>query len=155
MDRVEGAIKAAMPNELHEDDTWDDSAKPTDELTEEQRDARLKDVPQPQHWWVLVLPRRAKEKSAGGIVLASASQDAETHLNYIGKVVAMGPLCGESEAFKDTKGVNHFDTHVGDWIIYNRYQGMRIVHRGVSLLVIKDEHAMCKVQNPMVLRVYA
>lgn len=154
MDRVEAAIKQAMPNELHDDFSWDDS-RLKDDMTDEEVDALLKDVPVPQHWWVLVSPRRPKRKSAGGIVLAESSQDAEVHLNYVGKVIAMGSLCGESEAFKDMEGENHFNTKVGDWIIFNRYQGMRIEHRGVSLLVIKDEHAMCKVSNPMVLRVYA
>lgn len=144
----------SLPPELHEDFGWDDSHF-KDDMSDEAVAELLKDVPAPKNWWMLVNPRRPKRKSAGGLLLASASQDAEVHLNYVGKVIAMGPLCGQSEAFKDTSGKNHFDTKVGDWIIFNRYQGMKIEHRGVPLLLIKDEHAMCAVGNPMVLRVYA
>lgn len=36
----------------------------------------------------------------------------------------------------------------GDWILYPRHSGQRIVLKGVQLLLIKDSHVLMKVKDP-------
>ena len=55
----------------------------------------------PLLWRVLICPVQPRKLSKGGIALPESAQDAETHLNYIGRVVAVGPLAGKSEKFEN------------------------------------------------------
>lgn len=89
-------------------DDVDETTPPTmfeRELTEamsfEDTGLNLEELPQPTLWRVLVLPRQPKKMSKGGIALPETAQEAETHLNYIGQVLALGPLAGKSEKFQN------------------------------------------------------
>ena len=62
---------------------------------------KLEDLPKPTLWRVLVLPKQPKRMSRGGIALPDQVTDAEMHLNYIGQVIALGPLAGKSEKFQN------------------------------------------------------
>lgn len=140
-----------MGSDFHEISGWKD-ADGTDLNDAEEREA-LKDAPQPQLWRILVRPKTPKRRSAGGIMLASQAQDAEAHLQYVGRVVAMGPLAGKSDRYA-ADGQSTYDVQVGDWIAYGRYAGQRLVHRGLRLLVINDDEVLCKVPAPEQLKVY-
>ncbi len=124
-----------------------------EDMTPEKEEEALKDAPAPRLWRMLIRPKSPRSVSRGGIVIASLAKDAEAHLQYIGQVVAMGPLAGKSEKFV-ADGQNVYGVQVGDWVAYGRYAGQRLVHRGLRLLVINDDEVLCKVSNPDALKVY-
>lgn len=83
-------------------------------------------VPIPVGWKVIIEPLRGKKETEAGIDL-SASMDAQEHLQYIGKLVAVG----ESAFTAETKGgINMSQWKVrpqeGDFVIYSPYGGVRI-----------------------------
>lgn len=102
------------------------------------------DLPCPVYWRVLVMPMAAKQKSKGGILLPSETQDAQQHLTYIGQVLAAGGEAFKSQRFANEKNL----PRVGDWIIYGRYAGQRLEYRGVKLLIVNDDEILGKVRDP-------
>lgn len=78
--------------------------------------------PIPVGWRILVDPLEPKSVSDGGIILADETTQAEMHLNYVGRVVASGPLCYRHSKFADGGEW----CKVGDWIAYGQYAGQTI-----------------------------
>ncbi len=122
------------------------------------------DVPTPLLWRILVCPMRPRQVSKGGIHIVSESQDAQKHLNYVGRVVKMGPLAGKSEKFArpapEPRGVttwgneSAYDVNEGDFVIYGRYAGQPLEFKGVRLLLINDDEVLAKVSDPEALKIY-
>lgn len=108
------------------------------------------DLPQPIYWRILVMPVKPKKVSRGGIVMPDMVQSNEEWLNYIGKVVAMGGCAGKSSRFEGEGNL----PKVGDWIIYGKYAGQKVTHKGVKLLFINDDEVLGVVTNPDALKVY-
>jgi chaperonin GroES len=126
------------------DDIW------VNEAEQELPEGFWEDLPIPVYWRVLVLPRSAKQKSAGGIIIAPQAQEAQQHLCYIGKVLAAGGEAFKSERFANEKNL----PQVGDWIVYGRYAGQRLEYKGVKLLIVNDDDILAKAPNPDSLRVH-
>jgi co-chaperonin GroES (HSP10) len=84
-------------------------------LTFEDTGINRADLGEPTLWRVLVLPKQPKRMSRGGIALPSQAVDAEIHLNYIGQVVAMGPLAGKSEKFQNPEWMPPRDRAEHEW----------------------------------------
>lgn len=99
--------------------------------------------PVPKLWRVLICPVRPKQKTASGLVIAQSAQDAQKVLNYVGKVVALGPLAYADERFK---GVT--PPKIGDWVAYGRYAGMPMTYKGCRLLLVNDDEILCDVPDP-------
>ncbi|MCC6475126.1 MAG: co-chaperone GroES [Burkholderiales bacterium] len=112
------------------------------------------DIPEPTIWRVLVFPKQPKRMTASGIALPSMAQSVERHLNYIGQVVAMGPIAGKSERFRRPDGTLAWDIKVGDWVIYGRYSGQHVEYQGVELLTVNDDDITMRIKNPAGFRVY-
>lgn len=108
------------------------------------------DHPQPLLWRVLIAPVKPKTMSRGGIEIPALAQEAQEYMNYLGKVVAVGDLAFKSEKFA---GQQSFPG-VGDFVIYGRYAGQKIQHRGVKLLVVNDDEILCVVSDPEALKIY-
>lgn len=124
---------------------------------------KLDELPQPTLWRVLVLPMQAKKMSAGGIALPESATEAEGHLQYIGQVLAVGPLAGKSDKYQNPEwyGPGYFDiprwlwdVKVGDWIMYGRYSGLKITLKEVTLLMVNDDEIISKIDRPDGYRVY-
>lgn len=111
------------------------------------------DMPEPQLWRALVFPMKPKEVSKGGIVIASEAQDAQRHLNYVGRVVKLGPLAGHSEKFR-MGNLSGFNVKVGDYVIYGRYAGQPLEYKGVRLLIVNDDEILATVADPEALRIH-
>lgn len=105
--------------------------------------------PAPDFWRILVMPVKPRKVSKGGIVIPEEAQKAEQHLNYIGRVVAMGPLAYKSERFA---GV--VPPIPGDYVIYGRYAGQPLDHKGCKLLIVNDDEILARVSDPESLRIY-
>ena len=111
------------------------------------------DLPKPSYWRVLVAPTRAKEVSKGGIVLALANQEAQEILNFIGTIVALGPMAGKHERLGGTGSEPGPDfPKVGDYVAFGRYAGQKLVHKGVKILLINDDEILATVPNPETLQ---
>lgn len=112
-------------------------------------DGFQEDLPQPMYWRILVAPVRPKEVSKGGIVLAMAHQEAQEILNFLGKVVAVGPMAGKHERLggSGTEPAPNFPK-IGDYVAYGRYAGQRMLHKGVKLIIINDDEVLAVVPNP-------
>ena len=112
------------------------------------------DLPKPMYWRVLVAPVKPKEVSKGGIVLAIQNQEAQDILNFIGKIVAVGPMAGRHERLGGTGTEASADfPKVGDYVAYGRYAGQRLQHMGVKLLIANDDEILAVVPNPETLQV--
>jgi chaperonin GroES len=107
------------------------------------------DHPIPEYWRVLVMPVRAKKMSKGGIAIPAEAQKNAEYLNYIGKIVAFGPLAYKSERFA---GVER--PAVGSFVIYGRYAGQPMKHRGVKFVLINDDEILARVSDPEALQIY-
>lgn len=98
------------------------------------------EVIRPFGWRLLVMPMRPEAKSKGGILIPQVRQDTDQYLNYVGRIISLGPLC-----FRHPKWSNQgfeFDTMAprrGDWILYNINQYTRIDYRGTKLIILNDD----------------
>ena len=111
------------------------------------------DLPKPMYWRVLVAPTRPKEVSKGGIVLALANQEAQEILNFIGKVVAVGPMAGKHERLGGTGAETGPDfPQIGTYVAFGRYAGQKLVHKGVKILLLNDDEILAIVPNPETLQ---
>jgi len=129
-------------------ESWDNAAWDNQEGVEVPTD-----LPQPQLWRVLVFPMKPQEVSKGGIVIASQAQENQRHLNYVGKVVRMGPLAGHSEKFS-LGNLNGFAVKEGDYVIYGRYAGQPLEYKGARLLIVNDDEILATVADPQALRIH-
>lgn len=106
-------------------------------------------LPKPTFWRVLVAPTRPKVVSKGGIVLAIANQEAQEILNFIGKVVALGPMAGVHERLGGN-GVAPAPgfPKIGDYVAFGRYSGQKVSCMGVKVLLLNDDEILAVVPNP-------
>ncbi len=113
-------------------------------------------LPKPWGWRILVMPVQPKRKSKGGILLPSMTQDAEGHLQIVGKIAALGPL-----AFRSWKFAQGFGDYirilggkpaawapkVGDWVVYGRYTGQRCEYKRTRLIMMNDDDLVAQVDS--------
>lgn len=112
------------------------------------------DLPKPLFWRVLILPVKPKEVSKGGIVLARANLEAQEILNYMGKVVGLGPMAGAHERLggDGQKPAADFPV-VGAYVIFGRYAGQTLNYKGLRILLANDDELLGTVSNPDTLAV--
>jgi co-chaperonin GroES (HSP10) len=106
-------------------------------------------------WQVVIEPKRPKETSDGGIVIARDAQKIQEVQTTIGVVVALGPLAftGKSQSGAD---MSRFSEHlqkpkdlIGVAVLYQRYTGLNVhLKNGRKLLVLDDTNLMCDVPLP-------
>jgi co-chaperonin GroES (HSP10) len=107
----------------------------------------------PCGWFLLVQEKPAINKTAGGILLAPETQDAERYLTTTGKVVAMGPDCYGSENFH-----GHRWCEIGDTVMFHKHAGYRIELKADEgddpprFRLLKDNDVFANVSDPERLR---
>ena len=74
---------------------------------------------------VLILPKPAEEKTAGGLIIPYTAKEKP----LAGKVIAVGP--GTSEIKMEVK--------VGDQVLYGKYAGQEINVDGTDYLIMKQQ----------------
>ena len=100
--------------------------------------------PRPDLWRVLIMPLKPREESKGGIVIPVSAQRNEMHVNYIGQVVAIGPLAYKSEVFQGLID----PPKVGDWVAYGQHAGQPMVFKGTRFLVCNDKEILARIDGP-------
>ena len=73
---------------------------------------RNPDWPKAVGWRILIDPLKPKSVSDGGILIVDETQHAQKCLNYVGRVVDMGPLCYKHAKFE---GGDPW-CKIGDWM---------------------------------------
>jgi len=121
-------------------------------------------------WRVLVCPQQPRRESrgehGGKIALPETTQEAEGHLQFIGQILAVGPLAGRNERFLppqfrdvDLKTAGPlpyaWPFAEGHWCLYGRYAGQRIEYDGIRMLVVNDDELIGRIPGPEGFRVYA
>src|SRR4051812_9465133 len=102
-------------------------------------------------WGALVCPLKARSTSSGGIALTSQTQDAEQYLNYIGKLIKVGPAYYESMQLAPYKA---HAPRIGDYVMYKQYAGKRVDYRGIGLLLLDDDQMRMVVKDVDNFRIY-
>ena len=134
-----------------------------DEWANDEDSAIPEGLPTPRLWRILVMPVQRKAMSAGGIALPRSVMDSEDHLQFVGRVAALGPL-----AFKSRKmcagivdylrvlfGMRVADApKVGDWVAHGRYTGQRCEFKGARLIMMNDDELLADTDGPAGFRVY-
>jgi len=114
------------------------------------------DLPVAVGWRILIEPIQIDDTTEGGIALPTSVIEAKEYLRYVGRVVAMGPLC-----YRHAKFVGGVDwCAVGDWVAYGQYAGQTINIRNkdgglTELKLLNDDEVMCKLPNPESVLIYA
>lgn len=110
----------------------------------EQGESMREHLPKPTGWRVVVLPYRGAQKTAGGIELAKETLERQQLTTTCAYVLAVGPL-----AYKDT---NKFPEgpwcKEGDWIIFGRYAGARMMIDGGEIRILNDDEILATIKDP-------
>lgn len=120
-------------------------------------------LPEPFMWRILVMPVQPRTTTKSGIVLAIETQNAEGHLQFVGRVAAVGPLAFRS--FKLCSGIADFlrvmcgmqiaaAPKVGDWVVHGRYTGQRCEFKGARMIMMNDDEVLAKCESPQDFKVY-
>ncbi len=86
---------------------------------------------------ILVSPMKVEEKTSGGIVLPSASQEKEQLAQQLGVVIAMGSL---AQAAPEMEGIE-----LGDTVLFPRYRGQDFPVNGTRYWVMRAQDVLGKV----------
>ena len=103
----------------------------------------------PVGYFLLLEERRAITQTAGGILLAQETQDAQQYLCQIGKVVALGDQCYQHDAFNGNAWAK-----LGDNVLFHKHSGIRIDLKPdhgdlpVRYRLLKDNDLIAVVHDP-------
>ncbi len=100
-------------------------------------------LPTPTGWRMLVLPFKAKPKTKGGIYLSDESIERSQVASTCGLVLAMGPHCYDKGKFPEGPWCK-----IGDWVIFARYAGSRILIDGGEVRLLNDDEVLATVKDP-------
>ena len=107
-------------------------------------------APEPTLWRLLIMPLVPKKVTDGGIILTSDTQKNQSMINYIGRVAKIGSLAFKSNNTKDEQN----PPEVGDYVIFGRYAGVRIMFKGVPMVIVADDDIIAKTEDPTGFKVY-
>ncbi len=88
---------------------------------------------------VLVCPVKVEEKTSGGLILPSVTQDKEQLAQQLGHLIAMGSLAAEDPCME---GIC-----LGDVVLFPRYRGQDFPVNGVRYWVMRSEDILGKVEK--------
>tara|TARA_R110000796_G_scaffold235995_1_gene355186 strand:+ start:313 stop:735 length:423 start_codon:yes stop_codon:yes gene_type:complete len=100
-------------------------------------------LPTPTGWRMLVLPFKAKTKTKGGVYLSEQSIERSQVASTCGLILAMGPHCYDKEKFPEGPWCKK-----GDWVIFARYAGSRILIDGGEVRLLNDDEVLATVEDP-------
>ena len=93
----------------------------------------------------LWIPPEAKELEGGKkLFFADAHRDERKYTSAVGLVCALGPDCYKGDRFKETGPW----CNVGDWVMFNRYEGNALSYRGVPMVLLPDDRILAVVADP-------
>lgn len=110
----------------------------------EQAESMKERLPKPTGWRVIVLPYAGARQTKGGIELAAQTIERQQLTTTCAYVLAVGPL-----AYQDTsKFPDGAWCKEGDWIIFGRYAGARMMIDGGEIRILNDDEILAKIKDP-------
>ena len=100
-------------------------------------------LPNPTGWRMLILPFKMGEKTKGGVVLADETIERSQVASTCGLVLRMGPYCYDKQKFPEGPWCKK-----GDWVIFARYAGSRILIDGGEVRLLNDDEILATIENP-------
>lgn len=130
----------------------------TTEVVFEGEDIPQDKLPIALGWRILIAPIKVQEKTSGGIILTSSEVEGQKHMRFVGKIVAMGPLCYTRDDHKeDPRASVKPWCKVGDIISTSQYAGATLPckHNGEEfyLRVVNDEEIVTRIPDVSVLNI--
>jgi co-chaperonin GroES (HSP10) len=95
----------------------------------------------PCEYFVLVLPDKVEEKTAGGIIIPEKTRDMERGAQVRGTLVAVGPLSFSYDDFPEG-GVR---PELGSHVTYTRYAGSEVKGKDGALYRLMKDGDICSV----------
>ena len=93
--------------------------------------------------YCIISKARAKEKTAGGIILTDSAKEATEYAAQIGRIEKVGEFFYNRGVFKEIPEDRR--PGVGDYVCYKPYVSRRIVVDGVELSILKDDDIISKI----------
>ncbi len=108
------------------------------------------EAPAPLLWRVCVQPYKRSSVTEGGIALPEEYMDKTKYLTMVGKLVSRGTFAYQAQT---TSGLNFSDEarapQVGDWVLYGKYAGQRIVMKdGREFIIMNDDEIIAVIDDP-------
>ena len=100
-------------------------------------------LPTPTGWRMLILPFKMGQKTKGGVVLADETIERSQVASTCGLVLKMGTYCYDKEKFPEGPWCKK-----GDWVIFARYAGSRILIDGGEVRLLNDDEILATIENP-------
>lgn len=101
-------------------------------------------LPRPTGWRIVVLPYRGARKTKGGIELADQTIERQQLTTTCAYVLAIGPLAyRDTDKFPDGPWCKE-----GDWIIFGRYAGARMMIDGGEIRILNDDEILATIKDP-------
>lgn len=89
------------------------------------------------------------------LLLPTSFTEDVKYLTNVGQVKALGPLCYKDPNTKPTDGAWHPHGRyekpwckVGDYVVWGRHQGVKMLVKGVSFILLQDELVLMVVDKP-------
>jgi co-chaperonin GroES (HSP10) len=105
-------------------------------------------------WNILIRPIEPEQK-VGGIFLPTSFTEDVKYLTNVGQVKALGPMCYTDPNAKPSDGA--YFPHgryrkpwckVGDYVVWGKHQGPRLMVKGVSFVLLSDELVLMTLEDP-------
>ena len=100
-------------------------------------------LPSPTGWRMLILPFKMGQKTKGGVMLADETIERSQVASTCGLVLRMGPYCYDKQKFPEGPWCKK-----GDWVIFARYAGSRILIDGGEVRLLNDDEILATIDNP-------
>src|SRR5690606_16978170 len=91
---------------------------------------------------ILVKPLKVKSK-VGNILLPEQTRDDAQQLTNVARVLKVGP-----EAYKDSNRFSEPWCKEGDYVVFQKFRGVKIAYKGVPLTLIADDEVLMVVPDP-------
>lgn len=127
----------------------------------EQLESKLQSDPEsrpvPVGWRILIEHLPIRETTRGGIALPDMVKQANEHLQFLGYVVAMGPLCYKHAKFEGGEPW----CQVGDLVAVGDYVGQtqkirsKTAGEHVRMRLVNDDAIMARIPSTDAVMVYA
>lgn len=108
------------------------------------------DIPVPLLWRILVQPHKMASVTEGGIALPDDYIDHTKYLTMVGRIISMGNFAFKA---KTASGLDFSEESAapcsGDWVLYGKYAGQRIVMSDKrEYIILNDDEIIAVVDDP-------
>ena len=100
-------------------------------------------LPTPQGYRLLVKPREIEVKTAGGIILADSTREAQKYAVVCSQVISLGEDCYTDMEKSKTQWCKK-----GDWILTGKYVGLKFTYEGEESSIINDDEVVATIPDP-------